>query len=68
MAEHIDNSTRAHNFVAQHINCGAGYCGKDDNLCAGCADATEHLERLLNEAEDRGGERATELLTPRGTA
>jgi len=51
MADQMDNGERALDFVAQHIDCPR--CHSKTVLCAACGDAVEHLERLLNEAEDR---------------
>lgn len=50
--DHIDNAKRARNYVAEHIIC--TYCNAVGPLCPACGDAAEHLERLLNESEDRG--------------
>lgn len=60
----LTNTRRALDFVRSG-DCAAPYCGDFGNLCAGCVERAERLERMLNEAEDRGREEAEARATSR---
>jgi len=64
VADLTTNARRALDFV-RSADCAAAYCGDFGNLCAGCVERAEKLERMLNEAEDRGLAAAS-ATTPRG--